>query len=44
MSGADLCGQAELCTGKLFQFEDQDQATLKGFPEPVRLLVAEEGD
>ena len=33
----------ELCTGKLFQFEDQGEATLKGFPEPVQLFVAGEG-
>ena len=33
----------ELCTGKLFQFEDQGEATLKGFPEPVRLFVVGEG-
>ena len=29
----------ELCTGKLFQFADQGEATLKGFPEPVRLFT-----
>ncbi len=29
----------ELCTGKLFHFEDQGEATLKGFPEPVRLFT-----
>ncbi len=34
----------ELCTGKLFQFDDQGEATLKGFPEPVRLFVVGEGD
>ena len=34
----------ELCTGKLFQFEDQGEATLKGFPEPVRLFVVGEGE
>jgi len=34
----------ELCSGKLFQFQDQGEATLKGFPEPVRLFVVEEGD
>jgi class 3 adenylate cyclase len=33
----------ELCSGKLFQFEDQGEATLKGFPEPVRLFVVAEG-
>jgi class 3 adenylate cyclase len=32
----------ELCSGKLFQFEDQGEATLKGFPEPVRLFVVRE--
>ena len=31
----------ELCTGKLFQFADQGEATLKGFPEPVRLFAVE---
>ncbi len=34
----------ELCTGKLFQFADQGETTLKGFPEPVRLFVVGEGD
>jgi class 3 adenylate cyclase len=36
----------ELCTGKLFQFADQGEATLKGFPEPVRLFTVTppEGD
>ena len=34
----------ELCTGKLFQFEDQGEVTLKGFPEPVRLFVVGEGE
>ncbi len=29
----------ELCTGKLFQFDDQGATTLKGFPEPVRLFA-----
>ncbi len=29
----------ELCTGKMFQFADQGEATLKGFPEPVRLFT-----
>jgi len=29
----------ELCTGKLFHFADQGEATLKGFPEPVRLFT-----
>jgi adenylate cyclase len=29
----------ELCTGKLFQFADQGEATLKGFPESVRLFT-----
>jgi class 3 adenylate cyclase len=29
----------ELCTGKLFQFVDQGEATLKGFPEPIRLYT-----
>jgi class 3 adenylate cyclase len=31
----------ELCTGKMFQFADQGEATLKGFPEPVRLFAVE---
>jgi len=34
----------ELCSGKLFQFADQGEATLKGFPEPVRLFVVGEGE
>ena len=34
----------ELCTGKLFQFDDQGEATLKGFPEPLRLFVVGEGE
>ena len=34
----------ELCTGKLFQFEEQGETTLKGFPEPVRLFVVGEGE
>ena len=29
--------------GKTFTFEDQGEATLKGFPEPVRLFVVGEG-
>ena len=29
----------DLCAGKTFAFEDQGEATLKGFPEPVRLFV-----
>ena len=29
----------ELCAGKTFAFTDQGEATLKGFPEPVRLFV-----
>jgi hypothetical protein len=29
----------ELCRGKTFLFEDQGEATLKGFPEPVRLFT-----
>jgi class 3 adenylate cyclase len=29
----------ELCTGKMFQFDDQGEATLKGFPESVRLFT-----
>jgi class 3 adenylate cyclase len=33
----------ELCSGKLFRFQDQGEATLKGFPEPVRLFVVGEG-
>ena len=33
----------ELCTGKLFQFDNQGEATLKGFPEPVRLFAVGEG-
>ncbi len=28
----------ELCAGKNFTFEDVGAATLKGFPEPVRLF------
>jgi adenylate cyclase len=28
----------DLCRGKTFTFEDQGEATLKGFPEPVRLF------
>ncbi|MCZ6708588.1 MAG: adenylate/guanylate cyclase domain-containing protein [Chloroflexi bacterium] len=32
----------ELCTGKLFPFDDQGETTLKGFPEPVRLFVVGE--
>ena len=31
------------CAGKGFQFDDQGEATLKGFPEPVRLFVVGEG-
>ncbi len=34
----------DLCRGKTFTFEDQGEATLKGFPEPVRLFVVGEGD
>ena len=34
----------DLCRGKTFQFEDQGEATLKGFPEPVRLFVVGEGE
>ena len=33
----------DLCTGKTFQFDDQGEATLTGFPEPVRLFVVGEG-
>lgn len=33
----------DLCRGKAFTFEDQGEATLKGFPEPVRLFVVGEG-
>ena len=33
----------DLCRGKTFSFEDQGEATLKGFPEPVRLFVVGEG-
>ena len=33
----------ELCAGKGFAFTDQGEATLKGFPEPVRLFVVGEG-
>jgi class 3 adenylate cyclase len=29
----------QLCTGKMFQFADQGEATLKGFPEPIRLFA-----
>jgi class 3 adenylate cyclase len=29
----------DLCRGKTFHFDDQGEATLKGFPEPVRLFV-----
>ncbi len=29
----------ELCTGKMFRFDDQGEATLKGFPDPVRLFT-----
>ena len=29
----------DLCRGKTFTFEDQGEATLKGFPEPVRLFM-----
>ena len=29
----------DLCAGKTFTFADQGEATLKGFPEPVRLFV-----
>ena len=32
----------ELCSGKLFQSADQGEATLNGFPEPVRLFVVGE--
>ena len=32
----------ELCSGKLFQFADQGEVTLKGFPEPVQLFVVGE--
>ncbi len=31
----------ELCAGKTFAFEDVGAATLKGFPEPVRLFAVE---
>ncbi len=34
----------DLCRGKTFNFEDQGEATLKGFPEPVRLFVVGKGD
>ena len=34
----------DLCRGKTFHFDDQGEATLKGFPEPVRLFVVREGD
>lgn len=33
----------ELCSGKLFQFDDQGETTLKRFPEPVRQFVVGEG-
>ena len=33
----------ELCAGKTLAFADQGEATLKGFPEPVRLFVVGEG-
>ena len=33
----------DLCAGKGFAFTDQGEATLKGFPEPVRLFVVEAG-
>lgn len=29
----------DLCRGKDFRFDDQGEATLKGFPDPVRLFV-----
>ena len=34
----------DLCRGKTFTFDDQGEATLKGFPEPVRLFVVGEGE
>ena len=34
----------DLCRGKTFTFEDQGEATLKGFPEPVRLFVVGKGE
>ena len=34
----------ELCAGRTFVFADQGEATLKGFPEPVRLFVVGEGE
>ena len=33
----------DLCRGKTFTFEDQGEATLKGFPEPARLFVVGRG-
>ena len=33
----------DLCAGKGFVFTDQGEATLKGFPEPLRLFVVGEG-
>ena len=33
----------DLCRGKTFTFDDQGEATLKGFPEPVRLFVVGKG-
>ncbi len=32
----------DLCRGKMFHFEDQGEATVRGFLEPVRLFVATE--
>jgi class 3 adenylate cyclase len=29
----------DLCRGKDFRFDDQREATPKGFPDPVRLFV-----
>jgi adenylate cyclase len=31
----------ELCAGETLTFADQGEATLKGFPEPVRLFAVE---
>ena len=33
----------ELCSGKLFQFDDQGETTLKRFPEPMRQFVLGKG-
>ena len=34
----------DLCRGKDVHFDDQGEATLKGFPEPVRLFVVGKGE